>query len=72
MAVLAAGALYIAAPAGHAPLMPVAAPHFTLTASLALIFPFNTTVEIPIYYSFARHEHPYLKIRHPHLRSCGP
>jgi len=54
MGVLAASASYIAAPAAMRLSLPEANPALYLTASLAITFPFNLTVGIPIYYAFAR------------------
>lgn len=51
---LAASASYIAAPAAVRMALPEANPSYYLTASLAITFPFNIAVGIPIYYSFAR------------------
>ncbi len=54
MGVLAASASYIAAPAAMRLSLPEANPALYLTASLAITFPFNLTVGIPVYYAFAR------------------
>ena len=54
LGVLAASASYIAAPAAMRLSLPEANPALYLTASLAITFPFNLTVGIPIYYGFAR------------------
>jgi hypothetical protein len=54
MGVLAASASYIAAPAAMRLSLPEANPTLYLTASLAVTFPFNITVGIPVYYGFAR------------------
>lgn len=51
---LAASASYIAAPAAVRVALPQANPAFYLTASLALTFPFNVVVGIPVYFTFAR------------------
>jgi hypothetical protein len=51
---LAASASYIAAPAAVRVALPAASPAIYLTASLALTFPFNVVVGIPLYYSFAK------------------
>ena len=53
LGVLAASASYIAAPAAMRLSLPEANPALYLTASLAITFPFNITVGIPIYYEFA-------------------
>ena len=52
--VLSASASYIAAPAAIRVSLPDANPTFYLTASLAITFPFNLTLGIPIYLAFAR------------------
>jgi hypothetical protein len=54
MGVLAASASYIAAPAAIRLSLPEANPALYLTSSLAVTFPFNVTLGIPIYYSVAR------------------
>jgi hypothetical protein len=51
---LAASASYIAAPAAVRVALPAANPALYLTSSLALTFPFNVVVGIPIYFAFAR------------------
>ena len=55
MAVLAASASYIAAPAAMRLSLPDANPALYLTPSLAVTFPFNITIGIPLYYGLARH-----------------
>ena len=55
MGVLAASASYIAAPAAMRLSLPEANPALYLTPSLAITFPFNITVGIPIYYALAKH-----------------
>ena len=57
MAVLASSASYIAAPAAMRLSLPEANPALYLTPSLAITFPFNITVGIPIYLAMARHLH---------------
>jgi hypothetical protein len=52
--VLAASASYIAAPAAIRISLPEANPTLYLTSSLAITFPFNITVGIPIYLAMAR------------------
>jgi len=52
--VLAASATYIAAPAAIRISLPEANPTLSLTSSLAITFPFNITVGIPIYLAMAR------------------
>lgn len=54
---LAASASYIAAPAAVRIALPQANPGYYLTASLAITFPFNLAVGLPIYYAFARWLH---------------
>jgi hypothetical protein len=54
MGVLAASASYIAAPAAMRLSLPEANPALYLTPSLAITFPFNITVGIPIYYALAK------------------
>ena len=54
MGVLAASASYIAAPAAMRLSLPEANPALYLTSSLAITFPFNITVGIPLYYAMAR------------------
>ncbi|WP_414660055.1 sodium-dependent bicarbonate transport family permease [Horticoccus sp. 23ND18S-11] len=54
LGVLAASASYIAAPAAMRLSLPDANPTLYLTASLAITFPFNITIGIPIYYGIAR------------------
>ncbi len=51
---LAASASYIAAPAAVRVALPSASPALYLTSSLAVTFPFNVVVGIPLYFSFAR------------------
>lgn len=55
MGVLAASASYIAAPAAMRLSLPEANPALYLTSSLAITFPFNITVGIPLYYGAARY-----------------
>ena len=54
LGVLSASASYIAAPAAIRISLPDANPTFYLTASLAITFPFNITLGIPIYFEIAR------------------
>jgi hypothetical protein len=54
MGVLSASASYIAAPAAMRLSLPEANPTLYLTSSLAITFPFNVTVGIPICYGVAR------------------
>lgn len=54
LATLAASASYIAAPAAVRLSLPEANPTLYLTASLAVTFPFNVTVGIPLYYVAAK------------------
>ena len=55
LGVLAASASYIAAPAAIRMSLPDANPTLYLTASLAITFPFNITLGIPLYLEMARH-----------------
>jgi hypothetical protein len=55
LGVLAASASYIAAPAAIRMSLPEANPTLYLTASLAITFPFNITLGIPLYLELARH-----------------
>lgn len=50
---LAASASYIAAPAAVRIALPQANPSFYLTASLAITFPFNLSIGIPLYYGIS-------------------
>lgn len=52
--VLTASASYIAAPAAVRVALPMANPSYYLSASLAVTFPFNLLVGIPLYYQVAR------------------
>ncbi len=54
LAVLAASASYIAAPAAMRLSLPSANPTLYLTAALVITFPFNVTVGIPVYYAIAK------------------
>ncbi len=54
LGVLAASASYIAAPAAIRVSLPEANPTLYLTASLAITFPFNITLGIPLYFEIAR------------------
>jgi len=53
LAAMAASASYIAAPPAVRATLPAANPTFYLTASLAITFPFNMIVGIPLYYEMA-------------------
>jgi uncharacterized protein len=53
LGVLAASASYIAAPAAVRIALPQANPSYYLTSSLAITFPFNLTVGIPLYFAIA-------------------
>jgi hypothetical protein len=55
LATLAASASYIAAPAAVRIALPQASPALYLTSSLAITFPFNIVLGIPIYFAFAKH-----------------
>lgn len=54
LAVLAASASYIAAPAAVRVALPQANPGYYLTAALAITFPFNLALGMPLYYAIAR------------------
>jgi hypothetical protein len=54
MGVLAASASYIAAPAAMRLSLPEANPTFYLTTSLAITFPFNIVIGLPVYFAIAR------------------
>lgn len=51
---LAASASYIAAPAAVRIALPQANPSFYLTAALAITFPFNLSIGIPLYYGLSQ------------------
>lgn len=51
---LAASSSYIAAPAACRVALPDASPAIYMTSSLAVTFPFNVVLGIPIYFSFAK------------------
>ncbi len=53
LGILAASASYIAAPAACRVALPEASPSYYLTATLAITFPFNITVGIPVYHHIA-------------------
>ena len=55
LGVLSASASYIAAPVAIRISLPEANPTLYLTSSLAITFPFNITLGIPIYLEIARH-----------------
>lgn len=54
LAAMAASASYIAAPPAARMNLPAANPTYYLTAALAITFPFNVTLGIPLYYEMAR------------------
>ena len=54
LAVLAASASYIAAPAAVRQSIPQANPSYYATLPLAVTFPFNVIVGIPLYYQITR------------------
>lgn len=54
LAAMAASASYIAAPPAARISLPAANPTYYLTAALAVTFPFNVTLGIPLYYEIAR------------------
>jgi hypothetical protein len=53
LAAMAASASYIAAPPAARMNLPTANPTYYLTAALAITFPFNVTLGIPLYYKIA-------------------
>lgn len=57
LATLAASASYIAAPAAMRLSLPEAKPSLSLAAALAVTFPFNVTLGIPLYYRMAEFLH---------------
>jgi hypothetical protein len=57
LGVMAASASYIAAPAAVRIALPEANPGYYLTAALAITFPFNLTVGIPVYFAVAQWMH---------------
>lgn len=57
LATMAASASYIAAPPAVRVTLPEANPTYSLTCALAITFPFNITLGIPLYYSMARFLH---------------
>lgn len=61
LATLAASASYIAAPAAMRLSLPDAKPTLSLGAALAVTFPFNVTLGIPLYYEIAEFCHHILK-----------
>jgi uncharacterized protein len=54
LATLTASASYIAAPAAVRIALPQASPALYLTSSLAITFPFNIVLGIPLYHAFAK------------------
>jgi hypothetical protein len=54
LGVLAASASYIAAPAAVRLSLPEANPTYSLTAALAITFPFNITVGVPLFFEIAK------------------
>lgn len=54
LAAMAASASYIAAPPAVRVTLPDANPTYYLTSALAITFPFNVLLGIPLYYQFAR------------------
>ncbi len=57
LAILAASASYIAAPAAIRIAVPEANPALSIGASLAITFPFNLTIGIPLYFQMAQYAH---------------
>ena len=55
LGVLAGSASYIAAPAAVRLSLPEANPTYSLTAALAITFPFNITLGIPLFFKFAKY-----------------
>jgi hypothetical protein len=55
LGLLCASASYIAAPAAMRVAIPEANPTYYLTASLAIAFPFNVTIGLPTYLTFAQY-----------------
>lgn len=53
LGILAASASYIAAPAACRVALPEANPSYYITAALAVTFPFNLTIGIPLYHAIA-------------------
>lgn len=53
LATMAASASYIAAPAAVRASLPEANPAYYLTLALAITFPFNIVIGIPLYFSMA-------------------
>lgn len=58
LGVLVASASYIAAPAAVRIALPQANPGYYLTATLAITFPFNLAIGLPLYYAIAQRLHP--------------
>ena len=58
VATLAASASYIAAPAAMRMSLPEANPTLYLTSALAITFPFNITLGLPLYLELARRAAP--------------
>ncbi len=58
LGVLAASASYIAAPAAVRLSLPEANPTYSLTAALAITFPFNITVGVPLFFEIAKRIQP--------------
>ena len=56
--VMAASASYIAAPAAVRVALPQANPGYYLTAAIAVTFPFNLTIGIPLVFQIAQWAHP--------------
>jgi uncharacterized protein len=54
LGVLASSASYIAAPAACRVALPEANPSYYLTAALAITFPFNITLGLPLYHEIAK------------------
>jgi hypothetical protein len=54
LAAIVSSASYIAAPPAVRLTLPEANPTLSITASLAITFPFNITLGIPLYYQIAK------------------
>lgn len=61
LGLLAASASYIAAPAAVRLSLPEANPTYSLTAALAITFPFNIILGIPLFFKFAQFIHPLIQ-----------
>jgi hypothetical protein len=57
LGLLSASASYIAAPSAVRIALPQANPSYYLTAAIAITFPFNLTIGLPLYFQFAQWWH---------------